>query len=144
METSDLVEVAALEARCFADPWSKALFLAELEEREQNYPRVAVQGTRILGYLISWFVADEVHLGNIAVDPEQRSRGIARMLLEDLIHQAELRGSSYIVLEVRVGNESAIRLYRSYGFEDMALRRGYYQDNGEDALIMIRLMGAEA
>lgn len=140
MTVEDLAWVADLEAESFDDPWSEALFASELQEREQNYPRIALHRDERAGYLISWFVADEVHLGNIAVAPRMRGRGIADALLDDLIREGKLRGSSYIVLEVRTGNRAAIRLYERYGFEMMAVRRGYYQNNGEDALIMIRML----
>jgi ribosomal-protein-alanine N-acetyltransferase len=140
MTSSDLTWVAKVERESFADPWSRALFESELEEREQNYPRIALHRGERAGYMISWFVADEVHLGNIAVAPEWRGHGIADALLDDLIREGKLRDSSYIVLEVRESNEAAIRLYQRYGFDVMAVRRGYYQNNGEDALIMIRML----
>lgn len=140
MTAEDLAWVAEVEAESFDDPWSEALFASELEEREQNYPRIALHRGGRAGYLVSWFVADEVHLGNIAVAPQMRGKGIADALLDDLIREGKLRGSSYIVLEVRTSNDPAIRLYERYGFEVMAVRRGYYQNNGEDALIMIRTL----
>lgn len=140
MTSCDLAWVAKVEQESFADPWSRALFESELEEREQNWPRIALCRDERAGYMISWFVADEVHLGNIAVAPEWRGHGIADALLDDLIREGKLRDASYIVLEVRESNEPAIRLYERYGFDVMAVRRGYYQNNGEDALIMIRML----
>lgn len=137
MRLGDLPEVAALEKRCFNDPWSLALFRAEVEDRDANFPRLAILDDELAGYSIAWFAADEVHLGNIAVSPEHRGHGIARALLEDLLEEAKLRGSSYVVLEVRESNESAIRLYRRYGFKEVAIRRGYYEDTRENALIMM-------
>ena len=144
MTSTDLAWVAKVERESFDDPWSRSLFESELEDREQNYPRIALHHGERAGYMISWFVADEVHLGNIAVAPEWRGHGIANALLDDLIREGKVRGSSYIVLEVRESNDAAIRLYERYGFDVMAVRRGYYQNNGEDALIMIRMLRSHA
>lgn len=141
----DLDDVAELEARCFSDPWPRELFLREAEDRPDNFCRVVrnLEG-ELLAYSIAWVIADEAHLGDIAVAPEQRGKGLGKLLLQELIDEAKIRGAVHIVLEVRASNESAIALYESYGFVKVAIRKGYYQDDAEDALVMMLLLQTEA
>lgn len=139
MTEADLDEVLALERVCFPDPWSEESFRHELDGvRDGVYPRVARLQGRLAAYLIAWFVLDEAHLANIATNPEFRRRGVAQALLDDLLLEARRREAKLIVLEVRVSNEAAIRLYRQYGFREVAIRRNYYARQKEDALVMIR------
>jgi ribosomal-protein-alanine N-acetyltransferase len=87
------------------------------------------------GFVIFWVVADEMHLLNLAVHPAHRRRGISRALLTAAMEQARSRGAAVVWLEVRPSNQAALTLYRSFGFEEVGVRRNYYTDNGEDALI---------
>ena len=141
----DLDEVSQLERRCFSDPWPKELFFREAEDRPDNFSRVLRDGEGpLLAYSIAWIVADEAHLGDIAVAPEQRGKGLAKLLLRELISEARVRGAVHIVLEVRASNENAIHLYEKHGFENVAIRRGYYEDDQEDALVMMLRLQPEA
>ena len=152
---SDLPQVLAIERRSFPTPWSLAMFVLELSrpsgvclamtQVEQAPSGGSVEdggGTRtvaqrLLGYLICSRYADDWHIMNIAVDPTARRRGLATALLEELFARAG-RDRAY-TLEVRTSNSPAIALYERFGFRPAGLRERYYQDTGEDALIMWRL-----
>jgi ribosomal-protein-alanine N-acetyltransferase len=131
----DIPTIAAIERRVFTDPWPESFFAGELEQ-SLVYARVAEREGRIIGYSLAWLSAGEGHLGNLAVVPEQRRRGIARRLLEDLLARARALAVRHLTLEVRVSNFPAQALYRAHGFHLAGLRRGYYRDTAEDALVM--------
>jgi ribosomal-protein-alanine N-acetyltransferase len=132
---SDLPQVISIERRAFPTPWSLAMFVLELS-KPSGVCLAAVEERRIGGYEICSRYADVWHLMNIAVDPPGRRRGIATALLEELIARAG-QDASY-TLEVRPSNSQAIALYERFGFRSAGTRRRYYQDTGEDALIMWR------
>ncbi|MBV9001716.1 MAG: ribosomal protein S18-alanine N-acetyltransferase [Solirubrobacterales bacterium] len=132
---SDLPQVIAIERRAFPTPWSLAMFVLELS-KPSGVCLAAVEERRIVGYLICSRYADVWHLMNIAVDPPARRRGIATALLEKMIARAG-EDASY-TLEVRPSNPEAIALYERFGFRSAGTRRRYYQDTGEDAVIMWR------
>lgn len=140
MEPGDLSEVAELEKVCFRDPWSRASFEGELRAAPASWCRVLRTGDRIAGYMIAWFIEDEAHLANIAVAPWARRRGCAQTMLDHLLREAYLRGSRMIVLEVRRGNDAAIALYDRNGFVVGGIRKNYYNNPREDALVMVRSM----
>ena len=131
----DIAAVAAIELRVFPDPWTPEFFRSELS-LPMVHARVAELEGRLAGYLVAWLGEGGGHLGNLAVIPESRRRGVARVLIEDLLERARSLGVASIALEVRVSNFSAQALYRAYGFRLAGLRRGYYRESGEDALIM--------
>ncbi len=130
---SDLPSVLAIERRSFDTPWSLAMFVLELSKPSGICLAAEVDG-RLAGYLICSRYADVWHVMNVAVAPEHRRRGIASALLERLLDEAG-RNERY-TLEVRPSNTAAIRMYERFGFRPAGHRRRYYQDNGEDALIM--------
>jgi ribosomal-protein-alanine N-acetyltransferase len=141
MRVEDLDAVLAIERASFTNPWSRQAFLYEL--RDNRVARLWVareaggpQPGGIAGYLCLWFIADEVHVTNLAVHPGARQRGIGRQLLATLLDHYRRRGATGAALEVRVGNEAARRLYEHLGFREVGLRKGYYFDTGEDALVM--------
>ncbi len=136
---SDLPQVVALERRSFATPWSLPMFVLELS-RPSSICLVAAAGQALAGYLVCARYDRAWHLMNIAVDPHRRRRGIARALIEGMLAGAG-EDADY-TLEVRVSNEPAIALYKSYGFHSVGTRRRYYADTGEDALIMWRAVGS--
>ncbi len=138
MESRDLTEVAEIEKLCFRDPWSRASFEGELRAAPASWCRVLRVEERIAGYMIAWFIEDEAHLANIAVAPWARRRRCAQTMLDHLLREAYLRGSRMIVLEVRRGNEAAIALYDRNGFVVGGIRKNYYNNPREDALVMIR------
>jgi ribosomal-protein-alanine N-acetyltransferase len=134
---SDLDEVLPIETAVFSDPWPRQFFLEELRV-PQSIACVARHRDKLAGYLLAWQLEGETHLGNLAVVPEYQRRGVGQALLSWLIERARTDGPGRITLEVRSSNFAAQELYRRFGFQAVALRRGYYQDSGEDALVMMR------
>ena len=132
---SDLPGVLSIERRSFDTPWSLAMFVLELS-KPSGISLAAADGRGLAGYLICSRYADVWHLMNVAVDPERRRRGIATRMLERLIEEAG--DDERYTLEVRPSNRGAIRMYERFGFRSAGLRRRYYHDNNEDALIMWR------
>ena len=138
MAPGDLDGVMVIEERSFPTPWSRGMFGEDLA-RPFSRPFVAEGPSgAILGYAVCWNVAGESHLLNIAVHPESRGRGVGRALVRECILRGARAGSGRIHLEVRAGNEEAQRLYRSCGFVFMGIRKKYYTDTGEDALLLSR------
>lgn len=142
---ADVPEVVALEAECYPDPWPVTAFAA-LPANERVFFQVARAdergGSRLLGYVIGWFVMDEGELANLAVTPEARGRGIGRAMLQSLIDDATRRGVGDLYLEVRESNAAARGLYLAFGFEEIGRRRGYYRRPVEDALVLRRRLRA--
>jgi len=135
LREADIPAVVAVEQRVFPDPWTPEFFRSELGLPMVHARVVELDGS-LAGYLVAWLGQDGGHLGNLAVVPEARRRGVARRLLEDLLDRARALGVGSIALEVRVSNFAAQALYREHGFRLAGLRRGYYRASGEDALIM--------
>jgi [ribosomal protein S18]-alanine N-acetyltransferase len=136
MSQSDLEEIMRIERASFAYPWSARFFLQELGV-PCSRSLLAVTNGRTVGYIIYWFLASEIDIHNLAVDPAYRRQGIGRLLLHAVIDEARDRGLSRVTLEVRKSNDTARRLYQSVGFAVQGVRRGYYSDDGEDALAMV-------
>ncbi len=136
----DVDAVTELEKLIFPDPWNKNAFRREAEGSREGWSRVAVDGAtkKVVGYMVAWVVADEAHLANLAVAPGERRRGVAQRFLDDLIAESKLRQARMIVLEVRRSNVAAQTLYRRNGFYTTMIRREYYRDNREDALVMVK------
>ncbi len=135
MTARDVASVAAIEQQVFPDPWPESLFHGELDHPE-SHARIAEREAQLAGYSLAWLGGEVGHLGNLAVVPGQRRRGVAAALLDDLLTEAIRRSVRNLTLEVRVSNGAAQGLYRSRGFRLAAVRRRYYRDNGEDALVM--------
>lgn len=135
MTPTDVAAVVAIERRVFPDPWPASSFLAELGHPGMH-ARIAERDGRVAGYSLAWLGEGVGHLGNLAVDPDQRRRGVAAVLVDDLMERARGAGVRRISLEVRVSNDAAQSLYRSRGFRVAGLRRRYYRDDLEDALVM--------
>ncbi len=138
---ADLPHVLAIERRAFPTPWSLAMFVLELS-KPTGICLAALIDDRIVGYLVCSRYDTVWHLMNVAVDDRLRRQGIAIALIERLFELADQPGEQY-TLEVRKSNESAIRLYESFGFNAAGRRRGYYHDNREDAVIMWRTAPGE-
>jgi ribosomal-protein-alanine N-acetyltransferase len=139
---ADLNDIEDIEHRSYDTPWSRSMFAGELA-KPASLCLGAFEGEQLAGYLIVSRYVDAWHVMNIAVSPDFRRRGIATALLErlfDLTDDASRRGYT---LEVRVSNDGAIRLYERLGFTARGIRRGYYTDNREDALIMWREPGEQ-
>jgi ribosomal-protein-alanine acetyltransferase/tRNA threonylcarbamoyl adenosine modification protein YeaZ len=131
----DVAAVAAIERRVFSDPWPESFFIGELNS-PMTFARIAEREGRLAGYSLAWLGHGSGHLGNLAVVPEERRRGIARALLDDLVTRARSLDVRSMTLEVRVSNFAAQWLYRSHGFRVAGLRRRYYRDTCEDAVVM--------
>ena len=133
---ADLPQVVAIERRAFPTPWSLAMFVLELS-KPGGVCLAAFDGETMVGYLICSRYDTVWHLMNVSVDPSRRREGIASALLAALIERIGDPGAQ-LTLEVRQSNGGAIDLYQRFGFRSAGIRRRYYQDNGEDALIMWR------
>ena len=144
MRAEDIDGVMEIERVSFPTPWSRRLFEEEVG-RAISSPLVAESdpGNRLLGYAILWTTAGESHLLNIAVRPEARGQGVGQALLRECIRRAAAVGSDAIYLEVRQSNRVAIRLYDREGFRFMGVRKGYYTDTREDALVYVRVIGED-
>lgn len=140
-EARDVHEVAELDKLCFSVPWSETSFRSEITENERAVYIVAESGGRIVGYAGIWIIFDEGHITNVAVHPEYRGQHIGTALVGLLLKTAEENGVVAETLEVRRSNFKAIGLYHSYDFQQEGVRKGYYEDNNEDALIMWRRIG---
>jgi ribosomal-protein-alanine N-acetyltransferase len=133
---ADLPQVIAIERRAFPAPWSLAMFVLELS-KPAGICLAALDGKQIVGYMICSRYDTVWHVMNVAVDPALQRKGIGTAMLEHLLAEVGDDRARY-TLEVRQSNAPAIRLYERFGFRAAGLRRRYYQDNGEDALIMWR------
>lgn len=137
---ADVESLTALENRCFRWPWGRLSFEGELSNQDGGSlvaRTVSAAGHKeVIAYLFYRFVADEVHIFRIAVDPEWRRQGIGSRLVRECLQAAHSRGVTAAVLEVRPSNAEAIQLYRKFGFQVIATRPGYYSDSREDALIL--------
>ena len=138
LEARDLDAVEEIERASYPMPWSRAMFAAELQKPSSLALGAYRETGELVGYAIVSRYVDAWHVMNVAVDPECRRRGIARELLERLFDVTAADPRRGYTLEVRVSNTDAIRLYEQLGFEARGIRRGYYTDNREDALIMWR------
>ncbi len=135
MERGDVLAVAALERECFTDAWSENMILEELENELCDMYVAEISGN-VVGYAGVQMILDEGYITNVAVTATQRRRGIGRALVGKLVDSAKEKKLSFITLEVRRSNESAIALYESFGFKLEGVRAGYYKNPVEDALLM--------
>jgi ribosomal-protein-alanine N-acetyltransferase len=141
----DVERIAAIEAQSFSDPWpadsfrslfgNPLVYFVVAEEETED-----ASASRIVGYIVSWFVVDEAEIANIAVAPDARRAGIASRLLEIAARQATLHGCHNIYLEVRESNQAARALYRARGFREFGRRPRYYRRPVEDALVLRRAL----
>ncbi len=138
-------EIVSTERRVFSDPWTRAMFRSELELAGGTYARAALvreknDVERLAGYSFAVLVAEEAHLGNLAVDPGYRRQGVARRLLGDLLDAARRHGAERVTLEVRTSNTVARNFYARNGFIDIAFRKSYYRNPVEDAIVMLLML----
>ena len=135
METTDLDQVMVIENDSFVSPWSYHSFVQELDKQD-SFTWVAVFREMVIGYIIGWYMIDEIHIGNLAVKRSWRTKGIAKGLIQ---HCLENRGSfSTAILEVRRSNIVAQTLYQKMGFHVAGIQSNYYQKESEDAIIMVK------
>ncbi len=136
MELKDLDGVKQIENLSFNNPWSRAAYENELCENELAHYFTVKDGDKVIAYGGMWLILDEAHITNFAVHPEYRKRGIGKKLLRGIINFGILKGIKSFTLEVKKSNSIAIGLYSGMGFVKAGIRKGYYSDTGEDALIM--------
>jgi ribosomal-protein-alanine N-acetyltransferase len=136
MELDDIDIIVELERLCFTLPWSRQSFIGELTQNKYAYYLVGLWEGRVVAYGGIWIVANEGHITNVAVHPEFRGRGIGEELMRGLLSLALEQNAESVSLEVRPSNTVAKSLYKKLGFAEVGLRKGYYFDNGEDAIIM--------
>lgn len=136
MRAEDVSGVLEVEQECFTLPWSRKAFEAELDDNDLAHYLVMENEGRIIGYAGVWIVLDEAHVTNIAICQNYRRRGLGERLLVELIRSAKQYGALSMTLEVRVTNSAAQKLYEKLGFVKRGIRRQYYSDTKEDALIM--------
>ena len=135
MNESHVAQIAALEKQCFSDPWSENSVASELENPLSLW-LIAEEDGAVCGYVGSQTVLDETDMMNIAVHPDSRRKGIAAALITELVSRLKARGSRVLRLEVRESNFSAIALYEALGFTQLGLRKNYYRNPKENALIL--------
>lgn len=141
MSSTDLERIRALDHISFSLPWPDSSFKFEVEENEVSRCWVAetplADGSMyIVAMIVAWLIVDEVHIATLAVDPAFRRQGIAQRLLAFTLIDAVRSGAACSFLEVRAGNLAARSLYSLFGYEEVGIRKKYYQDNGEDAVMM--------
>ncbi len=137
MTPEDVDGVIKIEEFAYGDHhWSKESFLNEIKNDLAKYYVALTENGKLAGYAGCWHILEEAHITTIAIAPECRRKYIAQSLLKRIIDDCYIAKIKYITLEVRISNTAAINLYSKYGFSSFGTRKGYYQDNNEDALIM--------
>ena len=136
MRKRDLAQIQEIEKKVYPKPWSLGVFLSEIAQHKIRSYSVAIHQGRIVGYSGVMYVLEDAHITNIAVDPRCQRHYIGSALMYALVMEAIDYGSKNMTLEVRVTNGSAQRLYQSFGFMPVGVRKGYYQETNEDAIIM--------
>src|SRR5271165_3637536 len=136
MRRRDLKNVIAIERRIFPSPWSIGLYMSEIAQPATRAYYVASVGSELVGYAGMMVVVGEAHVTNIGVAPEWQRHGIGRRLLLQLAREARLRSAQHLTLEVRVSNLGAHALYHEFGFVPAGIRKNYYAEVNEDAIVM--------
>ena len=138
-EPSDTKSLANLEKECFSRPWSEKSLLAEFDKPNSFcFVAIAAQNSNIIGYIGCYYVLDECYIANLAVSVLARGYGIGRALVKRVLKEAIQRNFAFVTLEVRASNVVAINLYKHLGFEKQGIRRAYYSNPTEDAILMTK------
>ncbi len=142
MTLADLDQVEAIEVASFLTPWPKDIFTYELKPDRHSITWVAEWvnpdgGAKVVASIVIWLVNAEAHIGTLAVKPGYRRHGIAQKLLGHALIECARRGARQATLEVRVSNQAAQKLYDKFGFEVLGIRKDYYKDTHEDAVLMM-------
>ncbi|MGE5654047.1 MAG: ribosomal protein S18-alanine N-acetyltransferase [Bacillota bacterium] len=136
MTVADIDQVLGIEALSFPTPWSRFAFTSELTQNTYAYYMVADVDGAVVAYAGVWVVLEEGHITNVAVHPKFRGQGLGEQMMLAIMGRAKAKGAERVTLEVRVSNDVAHNLYTKLGFVDRGLRKGYYTDTKEDAIIM--------
>ena len=140
MKTGDVSEVNNIEQETFRSPWTSESFLYRLNERDYNVSLVGLVERNLLAYAVSYIVYDGLHFSNLAVRMNYRRRRIGEILLSISMQLGKEMNCRWVHLEVRRNNKSAIQLYQKFGFKIVAVRKDYYKEENEDALLMSKLI----
>ena len=133
----DLEAILEIEQVAFKSPWPRGVFEMEFQNN-RAYNIVCVDNTgTLVGYCLSWLIYDEIHILKVAVDESCQNQGLGRSMIEDTLEYFIAKGANHAILEVRLDNVSAIALYEKLGFEEIRIRKNYYRETNEDALVMI-------
>ncbi len=134
MTREDIPRIAEIEKECFSLPWSEASFEDSLAREDTVF--LVCEDTEVVGYVGMYLSFEEGEITNVAVTPSYRKRGCGYLLMEAIKEEAKVRRAECIILEVRVSNASAISLYKKHGFEQIGIRKDFYEHPTEDAIIM--------
>ena len=143
MDVCDISKLVELENLCFDDPWSENMLLEDLKNDNTLYIGAFIDDSILVGYIGIWEIGDTGEITNVAVHPNYRKMGMASMLLEKLIEYCCNDGFRFINLEVRESNLPAINLYTKFGFEKVGLRKNYYKNPTENAVLMTKTLPDE-
>ncbi|AQY51800.1 ribosomal-protein-alanine acetyltransferase [Listeria weihenstephanensis FSL R9-0317] len=132
----DIKSLLRIENAVFTSPWSEKAFRNEFYTNSYAYYIVAEQNEAVIGYAGVWMILDEGHITNVAIHPDQQGNGYGKALFTELLRIAQAENVTRLTLEVRVSNLKAQQLYQKFGFKNGAIRKKYYPDNQEDALVM--------
>ena len=132
----DVDEIVAIEAAAFSNPWTRPMYIRELQNPDVSFLYVLRMDNRIAGFCSFWLILDELHINNLAIRHEYRERGLGTEILKEVLQAGASRGAERATLEVRRSNAPARRLYERLGFEVAATRPNYYVNPPEDALIL--------
>lgn len=138
MNENDLPSVMEIENMSYPNPWKLSSFKGEIENRPISNPYVVIYRPleKIIGYLIYWHIRNEIQISNIAISPEYRQMGVGEGVLQKMLIEMRHKGAEFVFLEVRPSNLAARRLYEKIGFTILGLRKGYYRNPSEDAIVM--------
>jgi len=137
MKEGDIDDILQIEELCYgAHHWSKSSFLTELDNKISSYQSILNDKNQCVGYIGIWKIINEAHVTNLSVHPDYQNQKLAHRLLLSMIDECYHDKIKFITLEVRITNKRAIHLYEKFGFKSLGVRKKYYQDNNEDALIM--------
>jgi [ribosomal protein S18]-alanine N-acetyltransferase len=140
MAAKDLLPVSEIELLLFPTPWPKRAFEEEISSRDYSLPVVLLDDKRLVGYAISYFIFEEMHIANIGVHPDYQHHGIGSWIMRELFAIGKTKGAAYVHLEVRRSNLTAQALYGKLGFAVVGMRKNYYEKEHEDALLMTKLL----
>jgi ribosomal-protein-alanine N-acetyltransferase len=140
MQERDLPFVLEIERLSFPNPWQESSFQGEIANLHISYPNVIIYRPldKIVGYIIFWLVGDEAQISNLAVHPDYHRLGIGQSVLQQILATLRRLKAEQVILEVRPSNQAARTLYEKHGFKILGVRRGYYQNPPEDALVMAK------
>ncbi len=140
MQERDIKAVLEIERLSFSHPWPESSFCGEIQNLHISYPSVIIHrpDDRLIGYVIFWYVADEAQISNFALHPDFRGQGVGEAVLRKTLDTMRRMGAAHVVLEVRPSNTPARYLYSKFGFVPLGLRKDYYRDPQEDALVLLK------